>query len=65
MKTVPPMLSIANQLEGAYIGQEVTLECETEAYPASINYWTTERGDMIISGNSNLDFCVCVKPQNC
>lgn len=45
------MLSIPNQLEGAYLGQEVILECHTEAYPASINYWTTERGDMIISGN--------------
>lgn len=48
---VPPMLSIANQLEAAYQGQDVTLECQTEAYPASINYWTTEKGDMIISGN--------------
>jgi neurotrimin len=47
---VPPMLSIPNQLEGAYAGQDVILECHTEAYPASINYWTTERGDMIISG---------------
>uniref|UniRef100_A0A182Q5P4 Ig-like domain-containing protein n=1 Tax=Anopheles farauti TaxID=69004 RepID=A0A182Q5P4_9DIPT len=45
----PPMLSIPNQLEGAYVGQDVVLECHTEAYPASINYWTTERGDMIIS----------------
>ncbi|XP_008201404.1 neurotrimin isoform X5 [Tribolium castaneum] len=47
----PPMLSIPNQLEGAYIGQDVTLECRTEAFPTSINYWTTERGDMIISGD--------------
>lgn len=47
---VPPMLSIPNQLEAAYIGQDVTLECHTEAYPSSINYWTTDRGDMIISG---------------
>ncbi|XP_032666587.1 lachesin-like isoform X2 [Odontomachus brunneus] len=47
----PPMLSIPNQLEGAYIGQDVTLECHTEAYPNSINYWTTEHGDMIVSGN--------------
>ncbi|XP_026298862.1 neurotrimin isoform X5 [Apis mellifera] len=47
----PPMLSIPNQLEAAYIGQDVTLECHTEAYPTSINYWTTERGDMIVSGN--------------
>ncbi|KAL1464981.1 hypothetical protein WDU94_004579 [Cyamophila willieti] len=45
----PPMLSIPNQLEGAYVGQDVSLECHTEAYPASINYWTTEKGDMIVS----------------
>lgn len=49
------MLSIPNQLEGAYVGQDVVLECHTEAYPASINYWTTERGDMIISGNERND----------
>ncbi|XP_068142622.1 uncharacterized protein DIP-kappa isoform X1 [Drosophila tropicalis] len=48
----PPMLSIPNQLEGAYLGQDVILECHTEAYPQSINYWTTERGDMIISDTS-------------
>ncbi|KOX70482.1 Lachesin [Melipona quadrifasciata] len=47
----PPMLSIPNQLEAAYIGQDVMLECHTEAYPTSINYWTTERGDMIVSGD--------------
>ncbi|XP_059486912.1 lachesin-like isoform X2 [Neocloeon triangulifer] len=47
----PPMLTIPNQLEGAYMGQDVVLECHTEAYPSSINYWTTERGDMIVSGD--------------
>ncbi|BES91932.1 Immunoglobulin V-set domain [Nesidiocoris tenuis] len=46
----PPMLSIANQLEGAFVGQDVSLECQTEAFPSSINYWTTERGDMIVNG---------------
>ncbi|XP_077285265.1 lachesin-like [Arctopsyche grandis] len=51
MVQFPPMLSIPNQLEGAYLGQDVALECHTEAYPVSINYWTTERGDMIISGD--------------
>ncbi|KAI8420915.1 hypothetical protein MSG28_008082 [Choristoneura fumiferana] len=51
MVQFPPMLSIPNQLEAAYLGQDVTLECHTEAYPSSINYWTTDRGDMIISGN--------------
>lgn len=44
------MLSIPNQLEGAYIGQDIALECHTEAYPTSINYWTTEKGDMIVAG---------------
>jgi hypothetical protein len=44
------MLTIQNQLEGAYLGQDVALDCLTEAYPTSINYWTTERGDMIVSG---------------
>lgn len=57
--TVPPMLSIPNQLEGAYVGQDVILECHTEAYPASINYWTTERGDMIISG-TNCESNLCI-----
>ncbi|KAL1115886.1 hypothetical protein AAG570_006175 [Ranatra chinensis] len=46
----PPMLTIANQLEAAYIGQDVSLECHTEAFPSSINYWTNEKGDMIVSG---------------
>ncbi|XP_018913193.2 lachesin isoform X1 [Bemisia tabaci] len=50
----PPELTIPNQLEAAYIGQDVSLECHTEAYPTSINYWTTERGDMILSGMSVL-----------
>jgi len=48
--SVPPMLSIPNQLEAAYVGQDVSLECHTEAYPTSLNYWITERGDMIVSG---------------
>lgn len=50
VSAVPPMLTIQNQLEGAYLGQDVALDCLTEAYPTSINYWTTERGDMIVSG---------------
>ena len=53
------MLSIPNQLEGAYIGQDVTLECHTEAYPDSINYWSTEHGNMIVSGNFIFQFKTC------
>lgn len=58
------MLSIPNQLEAAYIGQDVTLECHTEAYPTSINYWTTERGDMIVSGNFNCDTIIFILDYN-
>lgn len=48
--TVPPMLTISNQLVGGYLGQNIKLECHTEAFPTSINFWTTEKGDMIVSG---------------
>lgn len=37
--SVPPMIWIQNQLVGAAIGQKVTLECNSEAFPKSINYW--------------------------
>ncbi|XP_037958472.1 neurotrimin [Teleopsis dalmanni] len=42
----PPMIWIQNQLVGAAIGQNITLECQSEAYPKSINYWT--KNDTII-----------------
>ncbi|KAF4532674.1 hypothetical protein B566_EDAN002909 [Ephemera danica] len=48
----PPMIWIQNQLVGAYEGQEMTLECHSEAYPKSINYWTKETGEIIAQGNS-------------
>lgn len=43
------MIWIPNQLIGAPLGGEVTLDCNTEAFPMSINYWTKEDSDMIIS----------------
>jgi len=48
--SVPPMFWIPNQLEGAYMGQDVTLECHSEAFPPSINYWEKEDGNTLISG---------------
>lgn len=33
------MVWIQNQLVGSAIGQKITLECQSEAYPKSINYW--------------------------
>ncbi|XP_065334602.1 opioid-binding protein/cell adhesion molecule homolog isoform X3 [Cloeon dipterum] len=46
----PPMISVPNQLVGAYEGQTLTLECQSEAYPKSINYWTRESGEIIAQG---------------
>jgi len=48
--SVPPMIWIQNQLVGAYEGQQMTLECHSEAYPKSINYWTREKGEIIAQG---------------
>lgn len=42
MLTVTPMIWIQNQLVGAQEGQQMTLECHSEAFPKSINYWTRE-----------------------
>ncbi|XP_015930533.1 lachesin [Parasteatoda tepidariorum] len=47
----PPMISIPNQLIGASIGEDATLDCNTEAYPMSINYWTKENSVMIVSNS--------------
>jgi hypothetical protein len=44
-------LITANQLVGAYEGQRIQLECHSEAYPKSINYFTRE-GDIIPKGES-------------
>ncbi|KAL3276400.1 hypothetical protein HHI36_011784, partial [Cryptolaemus montrouzieri] len=43
----PPMIWIQNQLVGAYEGQQITLECHSEAFPKSINYWTDDKGEII------------------
>ncbi|XP_042218246.1 neurotrimin-like [Homarus americanus] len=47
----PPMVWVPQQLEGAYPNQELTIECHTEAFPKSINYWTNPNGDMIVAGS--------------
>ena len=45
------MISIQNQLVGALEGSKVTLECLSEAYPRSINYWTKENGEIVPQGS--------------
>uniref|UniRef100_A0A0A1WQT5 Neurotrimin n=1 Tax=Zeugodacus cucurbitae TaxID=28588 RepID=A0A0A1WQT5_ZEUCU len=46
----PPMITVQNQLIGAVENKNVTLECQSEAFPKSINYWTRERGDIVPPG---------------
>ncbi|XP_055908911.1 lachesin-like isoform X2 [Eupeodes corollae] len=46
----PPMITVQNQLIGAVEGKGVTLECQSEAFPKSINYWTRERGEIVPPG---------------
>ncbi|XP_076356551.1 lachesin-like isoform X2 [Tachypleus tridentatus] len=50
----PPMIWIPHQLVGSLLGNNSTLECHTEAFPMSINYWTKEAGDVIISDQKYL-----------
>lgn len=50
MPTVTPMIWIQNQLVGAQEGQQMTLECHSEAFPKSINYWTRENNVIIANG---------------
>ncbi|KAF3421153.1 hypothetical protein E2986_05392 [Frieseomelitta varia] len=47
---IPPMISVQNQLVGAHEGQQLTLECHSEAYPKSINYWTRDKDEIVPQG---------------
>ena len=42
------MIYVPNQLVGAPVGTNVTIECNTEAYPRAISYWTFN-GSMVLS----------------
>jgi len=47
----PPMFWIPSQLEAVYRGQDVTLECHSEAFPKSINFWVNDKGAMLVSNS--------------
>uniref|UniRef100_A0A182PSA2 Ig-like domain-containing protein n=1 Tax=Anopheles epiroticus TaxID=199890 RepID=A0A182PSA2_9DIPT len=49
----PPMIWIQDQLVGAALGQRLTLECQSEAYPRSINYWM--KNDTIITQGKHFE----------
>ncbi|XP_046398595.1 lachesin-like [Ischnura elegans] len=46
-----PVIQVPNQLVGAPLATDVTLECYVEASPKSINYWVRETGEMVISSD--------------
>ncbi|XP_031837838.1 neurotrimin [Nomia melanderi] len=46
----PPMIEVEHQLVGALEGQELTLKCNSEAYPKSINYWTRDKDAIVLQG---------------
>lgn len=48
--TVPPVITIRNQLVGAGLGTDLVLECETEAYPKPVSYWSRETGEIVPVG---------------
>lgn len=50
------MIWIQNQLVGAYEGQQMTLECHSEAFPKSINYWTRDHGEIIAQSETDIPF---------
>ena len=56
--SVPPMFWIPSQLEGAYVGQDTTLECHSEAHPKSINYWIKQDGSMLTSSEDKYNLCI-------
>uniref|UniRef100_A0AAG5DW14 Ig-like domain-containing protein n=1 Tax=Anopheles atroparvus TaxID=41427 RepID=A0AAG5DW14_ANOAO len=43
-----PVIQVPNQLVGAPLGTDVTIECQVEASPKSINYWVKDT-EMIVS----------------
>ena len=41
---VYPIIQVHNQLVGAPLGSEITLDCLVEASPKPINYWARDTG---------------------
>nr|CAI5857619.1 unnamed protein product [Callosobruchus analis] len=49
-----PLIQVRNQLVGAPVNTDVTLQCHVEASPKAINYWTRESGEMILANDKYL-----------
>ncbi|GFX03553.1 hypothetical protein TNCV_4751381 [Trichonephila clavipes] len=50
-----PMIWIPNQLVGAAIGADVTLDCNLESHPKSVTYWTRDGGGFMILSNTKFN----------
>ena len=50
------MIMVPNQLVGAQESSAVTLECHSEAFPKSINYWTKDNDEIIANSKSHFIF---------
>ncbi|XP_017772621.1 PREDICTED: lachesin-like isoform X3 [Nicrophorus vespilloides] len=46
-----PVIQVPNQLVGAPLATDVTLECFVEASPRAINYWVKKTGEMVITSS--------------
>ena len=43
--SVPPSVTVGNQLVGCPIGEKVSLKCFVEASPKAISYWTRKSNE--------------------
>lgn len=59
--SVPPMLMIMNQLVGSAVGQKITLECQSEAFPKSINYWMKNETIITRGKQIGIDYVMSVR----
>ena len=59
--SVPPMFWIPSQREAVFVGQDsVTVECHSEAFPKSINYWVNNKGAMLQSSGDMIIMMVII-----
>ena len=55
------MFWIPSQREAVFVGQEsVTVECHSEAFPKSINYWVNNKGAMLQSSEDMMMIMVII-----
>lgn len=55
---VHPLIQVPNQLVGAPVNTDVTLQCHVEASPKAINYWTRESGNSVHLLDGELDLVI-------